>query len=51
MPTYMDRHEGVTVTPEELAAAHAQDVEIQGKYGVMARRAPQHIPAGQRPHI
>src|ERR1700681_3506870 len=34
MPTYMDRHEGVTVTPEELAAAHALDVEVQGKHGV-----------------
>src|ERR1700730_6595296 len=30
----MDRQEGVTVTPEELAAAHALDVEVQGKHGV-----------------
>ena len=34
MPTYMDRHDGVTVTPEELAQAHALDVEVQAKHGV-----------------
>ena len=34
MPTYMDRHDGVTVTPEELAGAHAMDVEAQAKHGV-----------------
>jgi len=34
VPTYMDRHDGVTVTPEELAAAHAMDVEVQAKHGV-----------------
>ena len=34
MPTYMDRHEGVTVTPEELAGAHAADVAVQAKHGV-----------------
>ena len=34
MPTYMDRHDGVTVTPEELAAAHALDVEVQARHGV-----------------
>jgi class 3 adenylate cyclase len=30
----MDRHDGVTVTPEELAAAHAMDVDVQAKHGV-----------------
>jgi class 3 adenylate cyclase len=34
MPTYMDRHDNVTVTPEELADAHAMDVAIQAKHGV-----------------
>ena len=34
MPTYMDRHDGVTVTPEELAEAHAADVAVQAKHGV-----------------
>jgi len=34
VPTYMDRHDGVTVTPEELAAAHALDVEVQARHGV-----------------
>src|SRR4029078_5424809 len=30
----MDRHEGVSVTPEELAGAHAADVAVQAKHGV-----------------
>jgi class 3 adenylate cyclase len=34
LPTYMDRHDGVTVTPEELAQAHAADVAVQAKHGV-----------------
>lgn len=34
MPYFMDRHDNVDVTPEELAAAHAQDVAVQDKYGV-----------------
>ena len=34
MPTYMDRHDDVTVTPEELAGAHAMDVAVQAKHGV-----------------
>ena len=34
MPTYMDRHDNVTVTPEELAGAHAMDVAVQAKHGV-----------------
>ncbi len=34
MPLYMDRHDGVTETPAEIAATHLRDLEIQGKYGV-----------------
>ncbi len=34
MPLYMDRHEGVTATPEEMAEVHLKDVEVQGRYGV-----------------
>lgn len=35
MPLYMDRHEvPEEATPLDIAAAHARDVEIQGKYGV-----------------
>ena len=34
MPTYMDRHDNVTVTPEELAGAHEMDVAVQAKHGV-----------------
>jgi len=35
MPTYMDIHEiPGGVTAEDVAKAHAQDVEVQGKYGV-----------------
>jgi len=34
MPTYMDRHDGVDVSPEELAGAHASDVGVQAKHGV-----------------
>ena len=34
MPTYMDRHDNVTVTPEELAGAHAMDVAVQAKHHV-----------------
>jgi class 3 adenylate cyclase len=30
----MDRHDNVDASPEELAAAHAQDVEVQARYGV-----------------
>ena len=30
----MDRHDDVNVTPEELAQAHALDVEVQAKHGV-----------------
>jgi class 3 adenylate cyclase len=35
MPTYMDIHEiPGGVNPEEVAKAHAADLEVQGKYGV-----------------
>lgn len=34
MPMFMDRHDGITVTPEELAGAHDMDVAVQDKYGV-----------------
>jgi hypothetical protein len=35
MPLFMDRHEGLAeVTPEDVAAAHVQDLEIQDRYGV-----------------
>jgi class 3 adenylate cyclase len=35
MPLYMDIHEiPEGVTPEDIAKAHAKDMEIQGKYGV-----------------
>ena len=34
MPLYMDRHEGVTETPEEIAQIHLKDLEVQNKYGV-----------------
>jgi class 3 adenylate cyclase len=34
MPVYMDRHEGVTETPQETAEAHLKDIRAQAKYGV-----------------
>jgi class 3 adenylate cyclase len=34
MPLYMDIHELQGATPEDLAKAHAADVEVQRKYGV-----------------
>jgi class 3 adenylate cyclase len=34
VPTYMDRHDNVNVSPEELAGAHAADVAVQAKHGV-----------------
>ena len=40
MPRYMDIHQGfVGVTQEELAAAHAKDVQIQGDEGVRFEQA------------
>lgn len=35
MPTYMDIHELPGVTPDDVAKAHLQDVEVQSKYGVV----------------
>lgn len=34
MPLFMDRHEFARVTPEDLAAAHLQDLAVQADYGV-----------------
>jgi class 3 adenylate cyclase len=34
MPLYMDRHDLQAVTPEDVAAAHIKDLEIQEQYGV-----------------
>src|SRR6266478_9139338 len=34
MPLYMDIHEIQGATPEDVAKAHAADVEVQQKYGV-----------------
>lgn len=34
MGLYMDRHEDIAASPEELAKAHLQDLEVQDKYGV-----------------
>ncbi len=40
MPRYMDIHQGfVGVTREELEAAHALDVQIQGEEGVRFEQA------------
>ena len=32
MPLYMDRHDGVNLTPEAVAESHAADLKIQDKY-------------------
>jgi class 3 adenylate cyclase len=34
VPYFMDRHDDVDITPEELAGAHAMDLEVQAKHGV-----------------
>ena len=34
MPWYLDRHDAPDVTPEEVAAAHSQDVAVQHEFGV-----------------
>ena len=34
MPLYMDRHDSIDNTPEEVAAAHEADLEIQQEFGV-----------------
>jgi class 3 adenylate cyclase len=31
---FMDRHDGVDVTPEQIAAAHARDLDAQARYDV-----------------
>ena len=32
---YLDRHEGLQVSPEELAEAHQRDLEVQEAFGVV----------------
>ncbi len=40
MPEFMDVHVGMTgITPEELAAAHQADLDIQGDEGVNFKHA------------
>jgi class 3 adenylate cyclase len=34
MPLYMDRHDDLEITPEELAEAHRRDVEVQDRHDV-----------------
>jgi class 3 adenylate cyclase len=34
VPIFMDRHDGVEATPEELAIAHQRDLDVQARYGV-----------------
>ena len=34
MPTYMDRHDNMDISPEELAGAHELDLAVQAKHGV-----------------
>ena len=34
VPMYLDRHENLTISPEELAAAHQADLAEQGELGV-----------------
>jgi Nickel responsive protein SCO4226-like len=39
MPLYLDTHDFVPgLTAEAIAAAHARDVEVQGKYGADYRK-------------
>jgi Protein of unknown function (DUF4242) len=38
VPTFMDVHEGMHVTPEQLKAAHSLDVEAQKGTGVEYKR-------------
>jgi len=39
MPLYLDTHDFVPgLTAEAVAAAHARDLEVQGKYGVDYRK-------------
>ena len=34
MPWYLDRHDAPGVTPDDVAAAHGQDLAVQDRYGV-----------------
>ena len=34
MPIFMDRHDGVDLTPEELAISHQRDLAVQARYDV-----------------
>ncbi len=34
VPMFLDRHEAIEATPEDVAAAHMRDLEVQGSYGV-----------------
>src|SRR5215469_10496004 len=34
MPIFLDRHDVVEVSAEEVAKLHVKDLEVQGKYGV-----------------
>jgi class 3 adenylate cyclase len=34
VPIFMDRHDGVEATPDELAIAHQRDLEVQARYDV-----------------
>jgi class 3 adenylate cyclase len=34
VPIFIDRHDGVDATPEEIAVAHQRDLDAQARYGV-----------------
>jgi hypothetical protein len=34
MPIFLDRHDVVEFSAEEVAKLHVKDLEVQGKYGV-----------------
>jgi hypothetical protein len=34
MPIFLDRHDGVEFSAEEVAKLHVKDLEIQDQYGV-----------------
>jgi hypothetical protein len=34
MPIFLDRHDVVKFSAEEVAKLHVKDLEVQGKYGV-----------------
>ena len=31
---FLDRHDAIDATPEDVAAAHLRDMEVEGAYGV-----------------